>query len=64
MKKENTKFPAVITTEDLLGIERGTVLRFDWSSGKYISIEEEEDIAEDYFYSGFWCIFVSWYYKT
>jgi hypothetical protein len=53
MREESKKFPAVMTITDVLGIEEGTVLRFDWSSGKYVSIEEVEDIAEDYYYSGF-----------
>lgn len=53
MKKESTKFPAVMTTQSILGIMEGTILQFDWASGKYVSIEEEEDIAEDYFYSGY-----------
>lgn len=53
MNKESKKFPAVMTTQNVLGIEEGTVLKFDWASGKYVSISEEEDIAEDYFYSGY-----------
>ena len=36
-----------------LGVAKGTILRFDWASGKYVSVEEEEDIADDgYYYSG------------
>lgn len=53
MNKDSIKFPAVITTKEILGIEIGTVLRFDWSSGKYVSLVEEEDIADDYYYSGY-----------
>jgi len=53
MNKESVKFPAVITTQEVFGIPEFTVLRFDWASGKYVSIEEEEDIAEDYYYSGY-----------
>ena len=54
MKKDSKKFPAVMTIEDVLGIEEGTILRFDWASGKYVSVEEAEDIAEDdYYYSGY-----------
>jgi predicted nucleic-acid-binding Zn-ribbon protein len=52
MSKASKKFPAVMTTKEVLGIEQGTVLTFDWASGKYVSIVEEEDIADDYFYSG------------
>lgn len=51
--KESNKFPAVMTTQNVLGIEEGTILKFDWASGKYVSVSEEEDIAEDYFYSGY-----------
>ena len=53
MSKESKKFPAVMTLVDLFGIAKGTVLRFDWASGKYVSIEENEDIAEDFYYSGY-----------
>lgn len=53
MIKESKKFPAVMTTQGILGIDEGTVLRFDWASGKYVSVVEEEDIADDYYYSGF-----------
>lgn len=53
MSKESKKFPAVMTIKNLLGLEEGTVLQFDWASGKYVSIMEEEDIAEDYYYSGY-----------
>jgi len=53
MSVESRKFPAVMTTCDMLGLEEGTILRFDWTSGKYISMEELEDIADDYYYSGY-----------
>ena len=54
MIEESKKFPAVITNKSILGIEKGTVLRFDWASGKYVSVTENEDIAEgDYYYSGY-----------
>jgi hypothetical protein len=53
MREVSKKFPAVMTTQEVLGIEEGTVLRFDWSSGKYVSIEEVEDVADDYYYSGY-----------
>jgi hypothetical protein len=53
MSKESKKFPAVMTIKDVLGLPEGTVLRFDWASGKYVSISEEEDIADDYYYSGY-----------
>lgn len=53
MEEVKTKFPAVITMRPFLGIGAGTVLKFDWASGKYVSITEEEDITEDYYYSGF-----------
>jgi len=53
MIKESKKFPAVMTTQSVLGIEEGTVLRFDWASGKYVSVVEHEDIADDYYYSGY-----------
>lgn len=53
MSKESRKFPAVMTTCDMLGLEEGTILRFDWTSGKYVSMEELEDIADDYYYSGY-----------
>lgn len=53
MKDESKKFPAVMTLVDILGIEEGIVLNFDWASGKYVSVSEEEDIAEEYFYSGY-----------
>ena len=53
MEEVKTKFPAVITIRPFLGIGAGTVLKFDWASSKYVSITEEEDIADDYYYSGF-----------
>lgn len=52
MGEKSIKFPAVMVSQSFLGIEEGTVLRFDWASAKYISIDEQEDIAEDYYYSG------------
>lgn len=52
-KKESNKFPAVMTTQEFLGVPEGTILKFDWASAKYVSVEEEEDIAEDYYYSGY-----------
>jgi hypothetical protein len=53
MSEVQTKFPAVIVVKGFLGIDVGTELVFDWASGKYVSITEEEDIADDYYYSGF-----------
>jgi len=53
MSVESRKFPAVMTTCEMLGLEEGTILRFDWTSGKYVSMEELEDIADDYYYSGY-----------
>ena len=53
MEEVQTKFPAVITMRPFVGIGAGTVLKFDWASGKYVSITEEEEIADDYYYSGF-----------
>lgn len=57
MSKEldyKTKFPKVITTKEVLGIEEGVVLVFDWASGKYVSITESEDVSkEEYYYSGY-----------
>lgn len=53
MNKQSRKFPAVMTTENILGIEAGTILVFDWASGKYVSVVEEEEItAEGEYYSG------------
>jgi hypothetical protein len=53
MSKESKKFPAVMTVNNVLGLPEGTILKFDWASGKYVSVVEEEDIAEEYYYSGF-----------
>ena len=53
MEEVQTKFPAVITMRPFVGIGAGTVLKFDWASGKYVSITEEEEIVDDYYYSGF-----------
>jgi hypothetical protein len=51
---ESKKFPAVILVKDgFLGLEAGTQLCFDWASGKYVSVSEQEEIAEGYYYSGF-----------
>lgn len=52
-KKESNKFPAVMITGPCLGLEEGTVLVFDGASGKYVSIEEDEELADDYYYSGY-----------
>jgi len=52
MSKRNNEFPAMVVTKEILGIEVGTVIKFDPFSGKYVSLVEEEEIADDYFYSG------------
>lgn len=46
------KFPAVMVKNDILGIEEGTILRYDPFSSKYVSVCEEEEIADGYYYSG------------
>jgi hypothetical protein len=46
------KFPTVMVLENLLGADEGTILKFDPFSGKYVSVVEEEEISDDYFYSG------------
>src|SRR4030042_2189532 len=53
MVETSKKFPAVITIKGILGLDEGSVLKFDWASGKYVSITEDEDIADDYYYSGY-----------
>lgn len=52
--EENKKFPSVVTTSSLFGVDEGTVLKFDFDAGKYVSVTESEDIGpgESYFYSG------------
>ena len=48
------KFPSVRILSSLFGVDEGTELVFDFYSGKYVSVEEEEDISENgYYYSGF-----------
>lgn len=53
-EKESKKFPLVITTSSLFGMDKGTKLEFDFNTGKYVSVTEAEDIGpgESYFYSG------------
>ena len=53
-KKESKRFPSVITISSLFGMDEGTVLKFDFSTSKYVSVTESEDIGSDesYFYSG------------
>lgn len=53
-EKESKKFPSVITTSSLFGMDKGTKLEFDFNTGKYVSVTEAEDIGpgESYFYSG------------
>lgn len=47
------KFLPIVVVEPLLGIEVGTVLKFDSASGRYKCTNKEEDIAENsYYYSG------------
>ena len=53
MSEDSLKFPAVVVLKSALGVAEGTILKFDWASGKYVSIVEEEDIADDYYYSGY-----------
>jgi len=47
------KFEPVEVIKSFLGIKKGTVLKFDGASSKYISRVEEEEIGDnDYYYSG------------
>jgi hypothetical protein len=46
-------FKPVEVTKSFLGIKKGTILRFDQYSSKYISVVENEEIGDDYdYYSG------------
>lgn len=48
------KFPTVRILSSYFGVDEGTELVFDFYSGKYVSVEELEDISKDtYYYSGF-----------
>lgn len=51
---ESKRFPSVRATTDLFGAKEGTLLRFDFESGKYVSVIESEEIGpgESYYYSG------------
>ena len=50
----STKFPPVILNRDYFGVEKGTMLRFDYASAKYITVSHEEELGpeDDYYYSG------------
>jgi hypothetical protein len=51
---KNNDFKPVTTVNNILGIPAGAVLKFDSASGKYVSVNREEDIADSsYYYSGF-----------
>ena len=54
MEEKSKRFPAVMTTKKVLGMPKGTILKFDYASGKYVTLEEAEDVAADgYYYSGY-----------
>ena len=54
MNEVSEKFPTVRVLSSFLGVDEGTELVFDFYSGKYVSVEEAEDISEvGYYYSGF-----------
>lgn len=47
-------FNPIKVRRSFLGIEEGTILKFDAASGKYVSMGGHEDIGEgEYYYSGF-----------
>jgi hypothetical protein len=47
------EFKPVEVIKSFLGIKKGTILKFDEMSSKYISREREEEIGDDYeYYSG------------
>ena len=47
------KFPPVKVISSFLGVDVGVKLVFDFYSGKYVSVEELEDVSEhSYYYSG------------
>jgi hypothetical protein len=46
-------FIPVEVTKSFLGLDKGTILKFDSGSGKYINVEGEEEIGDgEYYYSG------------
>lgn len=53
-KKLIDEFPPVKTVVPFLGMDEGTVLKFDAASSKYVTVSQEEDIGEgEYYYSGY-----------